>query len=85
MKTAIAALIALTLMSSAASAKEFSCKSKNRKPVTCENIEGAKRTHLCVKKAVKINPDTVKKYCQKDPAAAKSAKLTKKKKDKAKS
>lgn len=74
------ALIAFTLMTSVVNAKNISCKSKNRKPVSCENIEGAKRTHLCVKKKVKINPDTVKKYCLKEPAVAKKAEKKKVKK-----
>lgn len=66
MKSILLIITALGLTLSATAKEEFTCKSKNRKPITCESFEGAKRTHLCVKKDLKINPERVKAYCLKE-------------------
>lgn len=66
MKNILLIVTALGISFSATAKEGFTCKSKNRKPVTCESFEGAKRTHLCVKKGLKINPERVKAYCLKE-------------------
>lgn len=79
MKKALIVMTILCLNSQATSANEITCKSKNRTPVSCEKVEGAKRTHLCVKKNVKVKAESVKKYCLKEKLVSKAKKRNSKK------
>jgi len=79
MKKTLIVMTILCLNTQATSASDLSCKSKNRTAVSCENIEGAKRTHLCVKKNVKVKAESVKKYCLKEKLISKAKKKNSKK------